>query len=91
MLILNAPAIFPFDHSINYLAAFAPGAQEPAIKLKGGSFLDGVAGIAFPRSPAEIYLGVLNKNMGDKLLYPHGIPLDAIGASATGVALSPGT
>ena len=78
------------DHSINYLAAFPPGAIEPTIKLQGGSFLNNVVGIAFPKTTAsETYLGSVNRNLGVRLTYPKGIPLDVIGAQATGVALSP--
>lgn len=80
------------DHSIGYLAAFAPGQTQPSITLQGGSFLDTVAGIAFPRDTHEIYLANINRNTGVRLTYPRGIPLDVFGnAQAAGVALSPGT
>ena len=79
-------------HQTKYLATFPPGATEPSATLPGGSFLDIVTGIAFPKSHKAIYVATPNVNEGDELMYPRGIPLDVIGLdAAAGVALSPGT
>jgi hypothetical protein len=75
-----------------YLATFPPGATEPSATLPGGSFLDIVTGIAFPKSRKAVYLASGNVNEGDELVYPRGTPLDVIGLdAAAGVAVSPGT
>jgi hypothetical protein len=79
------------DHSINYVATFPPGATKPSRIVKGGSLLDLASGIAFPRATDRIYLAAINVNEGDVLMYPSGLPVDVIGVSAAGVALSRGT
>jgi hypothetical protein len=79
-------------HETKYLATFPPGATEPSVTVPGGSFLDIISGIAFPRSHRSIYVAAVNVNEGDELEYPRALPRDVIGLDfATGVALSPGT
>ena len=81
-----------YDHSVKYLATFAPGSTEPSRKEQGGSLLTIVSGIKFPRSGGGVYLSSVNTNEADKVLYGRLVPLDMIQLdNATGNALSPGT
>ena len=80
------------DHNTKYLMTFAPGATEPSHSLPGGSFLDIVTGIAFPRSKTQAFISAVNVNEGTLITYPKGLPLDVFGSSLPwGIALSPGT
>jgi sugar lactone lactonase YvrE len=80
------------NHATKYLATFAPGSTKPSRTIPGGSFLDVVSGIAFPRSSKRVYVAAINVNEGDELAYPSGLPLDVIGLNhAWGVSLSPDT
>ena len=74
-----------------YIAVFPPGSRNPSQKIEGGSLLDIVDGIAFPRRSSEVYY-VTNANFYDwmKLTYPQTLPRDVdVVAPTTGLALSP--
>jgi sugar lactone lactonase YvrE len=79
------------DHTVKYLAAFPPGATEPAFTIQGGSFLTNVFGMTFSRK-GQAYFATPNDNAVVDLKYPKGIPLDYIAVDAAeGIALSPGS
>jgi hypothetical protein len=79
------------DHTVKYLAAFPPGATEPAFTIQGGSFLTNVFGMTFSRK-GNAYFATPNDNAVVDLRYPKGIPLDYIAVdAASGIALSPGS
>jgi hypothetical protein len=77
-----------------FIAVFPPGATNPSRTIEGGSLLDIVQGIAFPRKSSRFYY-VASSNFHDwmRLTYPETLPRDVNNQNspATGLVLSPGT
>ncbi|MEO6990351.1 MAG: hypothetical protein ABI346_00855 [Candidatus Baltobacteraceae bacterium] len=75
-----------------YIGVFPPGSTEPSLRIRDGSLLDVVAGIAFPRDSRLFYVASEGDQIWMRLTYPivEIRSITSVGIPR-GLALSPGT